>query len=99
MAWKFPPSCTSPKDKRWLHRQEAWDLAQQAKMLLSQNNNPKIRNFIIMNAKSQGFWSVWMTVFRDDPDMLNRLIKAFPGTCHQCFDSTGQAVPRTKDEM
>lgn len=68
----------SPKDKRWLHRQEAWDLAHLAKSQLAQNDNPRMRNFIVMNAKNQGLWSIWMTVFHDDPDMLNRFIAAFP---------------------
>ena len=61
---------------------------------LAHNDNTKMRNFIVMNAKTQGFWSIWMTVFQDDPDMLNRLIKAFPGTSRQCFDSNAQPVHR-----
>lgn len=89
----------SPKDKRWLHRQEAWDFAHLAKNQLAQNNNPRMRNFIVINAKNQGFWSIWMTVFHDDPDMLNRFIQAFPGTCRQCFDSNGQPVHRPGGEL
>ncbi|WP_069471228.1 HNH endonuclease [Candidatus Marithrix sp. Canyon 246] len=89
----------SPKDKRWLHRQEAWDLAYLAKTQLAQNNNPKMRNFIVMNAKIQGLWSIWMTVFHDDFDMLNRLIQAFPGTCCLCFDSNGQPVHGLRGEL
>ncbi|MEN8221244.1 MAG: HNH endonuclease [Pseudomonadota bacterium] len=89
----------SPKDKRWLHRQEAWDLAYLAKTQLAQTNNSKMRNFIVMNAKTQGFWSIWMTVFHDDPDMLNRFIQAFPGISRQCFDSNGQPVHRHGGEL
>lgn len=35
-----------------------------------------------------------MTVFRNDPDMRNRLIRAFPGTATNCFDPQGAPVPR-----
>jgi uncharacterized protein (TIGR02646 family) len=83
-----------PKDERWNHRREVWDLAQQAKTLLALNDNSSLRDFIVMNAKGHGCVSIWMTVFHDDPDMLNRFIQAFPGTCCQCFNSKGQPVPR-----
>jgi len=36
---------------------------------------------------------------QDDPDILNRLIQVFPGTCHQCFDSNGQPTPRCGGEL
>lgn len=84
----------TPKDKRWNHRRQAWDLAQQAKTLLATNNNPMMRNYVTNNAKAIGFWSIWMTIFQDDPDMLNRFIQAFPGTCEHCFDSNGKPIPR-----
>lgn len=35
---------------------------------------------IAIQALDKGFFSVWMTVFQDYPDMQERLIKAFPGT-------------------
>ena len=84
----------TPKDRRWNHRRQVWDLAQQAKALLSVNNTLEMRAYIANNAKSNGFWSIWMTTFQDDPDMLNRFIQVFPGTCHQCFDSNGKPIPR-----
>ena len=43
---------------------------------------------------SKGFFSVWMTVFRDHCDMLERFIQAFRGTDSSSFDCDGQAVQR-----
>jgi hypothetical protein len=39
-----------------------------------------MKDQIIDTVKAKGFWSVWMTVFSDDADMLDRLMVAFPGT-------------------
>lgn len=39
-----------------------------------------MREQIVETVKAKGFWSVWMSVFRDDPDMTARLIAAYPGT-------------------
>ena len=90
----------TPKDKRWNHRREAWDLAQQAKMLLAtSNNSPSMREFIVTQAKRNGFWSIWITVFQNDPNMLKQLIQVFPGTCHHCFDSNGKPTPRCGGEL
>lgn len=54
-----------------------------------------MRNQIIDTATSTGFWSVWMTVFQDDIDMRQRLIKAFQGTSPDCFDTNTQALSRS----
>lgn len=45
-----------------------------------------VRDYVIKLAQAEGFFSIWMTVFQDDIDMLNRLINAFPGTrASGCF--------------
>lgn len=46
-----------------------------------------VRDYVVKLAQAEGFFSIWMTVFQDDIDMLNRLIDAFPGTrTSGCFD-------------
>lgn len=46
-----------------------------------------VRDYAIKLAQAEGFFSIWMTVFKNDADMLNRLIDAFPGTRDSgCFD-------------
>ncbi|MCK6404287.1 MAG: HNH endonuclease [Sphaerotilus natans subsp. sulfidivorans] len=70
-------------DRRWLNRREAWDMAERARQRLlacPQDACELMREQIVETVKAKGFWSVWMSVFRDDPDMTARLIAAYPGT-------------------
>lgn len=84
----------SKQDRRWIKRKEAWRKAEQAKFNLSGQNNGAMRDQIIDTATSTGFWSIWMTVFHDDPDMRQRFIKAFTGTSVDCFDQDTWPVAR-----
>jgi uncharacterized protein (TIGR02646 family) len=85
---------SSLTDRRWMNRRDTWNLAQRAKKNLLKNNTPEMREQIVDTALARGFWSIWMTVFQDDVDMLNRFIQAFPGTCRQCFNQRGKAIHR-----
>ncbi len=84
---KVPTNDLEASDRRWQNRRESWDIAERAKERLARNYNEDFKEQIIDTAYAKGFWSVWMTVFKDDADMLDRLIRAFPGTCCDCFDS------------
>jgi uncharacterized protein (TIGR02646 family) len=78
----------SKKDKRWNDRLEVWDIAiEQLDDLEAKKIMPKT---VVTMAKSHGFWSVWMTVFREHSEVLNMLIDAFPGTDKDCFDEQGK---------
>lgn len=77
----------SAKDRRWQKRREAWGVALQARRNISDNDTPQLRDAVVMSAIARGFWSVWMQVFNDDPDMRRRLINAFTGTAINCFGS------------
>jgi hypothetical protein len=80
-------------DKRLESRRLSWKRAQLAKLRLLNNNYEAFRELIVDTAEAIGFWSVWMTVFKDDPDMLRRFIEAFPGTCKVCFDEQNNYAP------
>ncbi|WP_367156139.1 HNH endonuclease [Methylomonas sp. HYX-M1] len=82
------------KDKRWLHRQQAWQNAAKRKSQLAAFDTEERRTEIVEMTIQRGFWSVWMTVFQDDVDMRRRLIEAFPGTCSNCFDGQFQPISR-----
>lgn len=84
---KQPNNAPDASDRRWANRREAWDMAVAAKADLATCDLPAMRRRIVAHAVSKGYWSIWMTVFQDDPDMLLRLIEAFPGTCADCFDA------------
>ncbi len=90
------PNDNKASDRRWLNRKEAWDIAVRSRSRLANNDNDDFRDQIVDTAMANGFWSTWMTVFKDDSDMLSRFLQAFPGTCQECFDPAHGhvAVPR-----
>ncbi len=91
LTWKDPEA----KDNRQEQRSETWDIAEMLKQELHDEDTKLQRNRIVLFAAKVGFWSVWMTVFKDDPDMLERFIDAFAGTAKSCFDPiTFQPIPR-----
>lgn len=67
-------------DNRWKKRREAWDDAISARTDLQEADTPAMRAWIIKCAAARGFWSVWMTVFCDDPEMRQALCSTFRGT-------------------
>ncbi len=73
---------------RVAQRMEAWLLAESVREDVTSNpGNGAVRRLAVSNARENGFFSIWMTVFTDDPDMRNRLIDAFDGTrASGCFD-------------
>lgn len=75
-------------------RMQAWLNATVARDFIINNpTNDAVRCLAVENAKLNGFFSIWMTVFHDDADMLNRLIDAFPGTRGSgCFDANGKPI-------
>ena len=89
-----PGNSPTASDRRWNNRRETWDIATRSLQRLEENNYPAMREQIVCTAQASGFWSVWMTVFQDDADMLKRFIEAFPGTCRACFDADLAKVPR-----
>lgn len=90
---KQPTNDPKASDRRWRNRREAWDMATRAKGHLQDCDCEAMRVQITDTATAKGFWSIWMTVFANDPDMLRRFITAFPGTSADCFDGTAQYVP------
>lgn len=64
-------------DRRRRKRRQAWDKAVEVRRLIGNDDS---RILAVEVALGTGFFSVWMAVFRDDEDMRQRLIDAFPGT-------------------
>lgn len=69
-------------------RRQAWLTADHAKgRLTAQPGNHALQTMAVELASATGFFSIWMTVFKDDGDMRRRLIDAFSGTEPSgCFD-------------
>lgn len=51
-----------------------------------------IARCIVRNAKANGHFSVWMTVFKEYKEIKLGLIEAFKGTSKECFDDCGNSV-------
>jgi len=92
------PQC-SLRDTRWRKREEAWSIASHSLTRLHQNNTPHMREQILVSARGHGFWSVWMTVFQDEPEVLRLLIQEFPGTALDCFDAQGHPLERQNGSL
>lgn len=67
-------------DSRCEDRRNAWQQARDAREDLREQDTPVVRRRILAQAQAVGFWSVWMIVFRDDPQMQRELCEGFPGT-------------------
>jgi HNH endonuclease len=79
------------RDKRWEQRDQIWSLAEIKKAELinaKQSERAKDMNNIVQIAQGFGFFSVWMTVFDDIPEMKRLLIHAFKSTAADCFEPT-----------
>lgn len=79
------PDTAEASDRRWENRREAWDIAQGSLEDFTVNDTPAFRRQIIRSVKSGAYWSVWMTVFKDHPEMLRAMIAAIPGTADAYF--------------
>ena len=70
-------------DLRFQHRIEAW---RKAAIHLKDYRNapdnfkPQLALYIVEVVQGYGFWSVWMTVFSNQPKVQKLLIEGFPGT-------------------
>ncbi len=82
----------SQNDPRLLQRREAWRIAKETYDDLQNGAQLRtVQNLII----GTGNWSVWMTVFQDNPKILSWLINdAFSGTCQQCFNALNLPISR-----
>lgn len=76
--------------QRQRRREEVFGKAKRALVNYLQDiANPAMQEQIIDTATSTGFFSVWMAVFQDYPEIRGRLLQAFPGTATNCFDANG----------
>jgi hypothetical protein len=87
------PDTAEASDRRWENRREAWDIARDSLLDLYKNDSPEFRRQIIRTVKIGAYWSVWMTVFKDHPEMLREIIGAIPGTDGACFDAMNGYAP------
>ena len=74
---KRPTNDPRASDLRWRKRREAWRTAEMARQRIAEGDDPE---WVVRLAQASGFWSVWIAVFDEYPDVRERLVEAFPGT-------------------
>lgn len=89
-----PGKQPTDRDKRYRDREEVWKLATLKRDALVRNDNEDFRAAVADLAKAEGFFSVWMSVFRDDPDMRRRFVTGLEGTASDCFDTNWNCISR-----
>lgn len=83
------------KDRRFKRRNEAYKIAKDSLAMwqsITDKEDDKAKMFLhqtIELARQIGFFSIWTTVFHNDPTVLCSLISAFPGTERTFFDEYG----------
>lgn len=80
-------------DRRTRKRNEAYQNALIALRRWQRNKYDDMKDQIVDTAVYSGFFSVWTFVFFDEPEILNALIDAFPGTERTFFDIEGHPKP------
>ena len=75
-------------------RMEAWmTINDYLEWYQDNQNDSKIKKMILHYYKKIGFFSIWMTIFNDYPDIKNALIDASPSTRDSCcFDTQGNPI-------
>ena len=86
-------------DKRWLRRQQTWQLAKKNRSRTADQDSVVVRQLIVEIAIARGMFSIWWTVFAGDIDMRRRLRKAFKGTHGASFDINENPVPRVGGQL
>lgn len=78
-------------------RMEIWGMAEAYLKLYEDEErllkNCNIKNLLLNQYKTTGFFSIWMAVFQDYPEIKNALIDASPSTRNSgCFDNDGNPI-------
>lgn len=77
------------EDPRFWKRFEVYESACRALVRWQRTPLDDMKDQIVDTALAQGFFCVWMTVFDQEPAILNALIRAFPGTNLNFYDANG----------
>ncbi|RKZ75057.1 MAG: HNH endonuclease [Candidatus Parabeggiatoa sp. nov. 1] len=94
------PDKPDASDRRWQNRKEVWEIAKiNLKRLENTTDKTNYAKAIVDMAKGYGFWSIWVAVFINHPEVLQGLMTEFIGTYQACFDKNNHYAPisRTND--
>jgi uncharacterized protein (TIGR02646 family) len=74
--------------ERYGQRQAAQVGAEEAARIFQANNTDPMCEIIGILSAASGFFSIWMKVFENNPEVRRQIILHFPGTAENCFDVT-----------
>jgi hypothetical protein len=90
-GWEQP----ARREKRWQDRENIWAAAERCKELFeSLGQSAETQELVLKFAQSRGFFSIWMMVFENYPEVKRELIQLLPGTATCCFDPDGNPISR-----
>ena len=88
-------------DRRWKNRKTTFHKAEEAlKLFESAKDKGAEQEFTVLIglwATDNGFFSIWIQVFSDYPNVKKEIINSFKGTATDAFDDNADAVQRTPD--
>ncbi|RMG26845.1 MAG: HNH endonuclease [Bacteroidetes bacterium] len=70
----------TPGDRRWQQRLEVWNIAKESLKDWEASSTDAMAQQIARTAAGHGFYSVWLTVFREVQTVLEHINQIFPGT-------------------
>ena len=80
------PASLKDKDRRWSKRLEVFNSALEELENWKSNRTEEYRRILVKYAVASGFFSVWMEVFKDEPEMKRSFMDAFVGTKKKYFN-------------
>lgn len=88
------------RDKRWSNREEIWKGAEMFRDNYEKSNKCEAaRKLVVQAAIWAGFFSIWLYIFDQYPEVKELLIDAFPGTAEDCFDANYSLVNRPGGDL
>ncbi|WP_410005396.1 HNH endonuclease signature motif containing protein [Aequorivita nionensis] len=87
------PNEPTKADSRWIFRLQSWQIAKYSFENWQDSPSPQMANQIALTAKGMGFYSIWVKVFENEPEVLEQLRSEIIGT-HYVIDSHNNRIPR-----
>lgn len=80
-------------DSRWIFRIQAWLVAKLSRENWNKRPSPEMADQIAKTAIGTGFFSIWMKIFEDTPQVQSEIKNQFPNT-YSTEDALGQRIVR-----
>lgn len=97
---KYPNTPTA-SDRRWLNRRETYQKALEVLNLymhvVNTASKTEFERLIGILIAENGFFSIWMQIFDQYPDVKLQIIPAYQGTATEAFDENANSLNRNAE--